>query len=388
MASQPISIHYKQMEEWLEDRKSVFSRKHRNEYNALLSVAPRLVQMAQHDIPALEKQIKKNENAIEECHRVCEEAQRTQLKLGERRCAMLREYGIELAAAVGEVELASAVDQRVREACAQVNAALQEYAVARVGALKEYYNAVLARTAAGWYGTDPFALHFPWLERAFSEAEYQPADALSEATDAGGEAANAAGTQIDWGDDDDSAAGMLAGLGKDAVQINWDAMEMEARPVEEDSLPEADGLHFSIDLASAKHRVNVMSELEAASCFCRERGTADLLECATETEALRSFLSSGKESELARMKESYRARCSFVDRITRFEQQIIVAKNRSTAHQAKMHDAEDDLEKLKAQQDELLSCLRSMRDEALTHLEHMFPDRRILIVGDLNKYVA
>ncbi|CAJ1991160.1 Protein of unknown function (DUF773) [Leishmania donovani] len=388
MTSQPISIHYKQMEEWLEDRKSVFSRKHKSEYNALLSVAPRLVQMAQYDIPALEKQIKKNENAIEDCHRVCEEAQRTQLKLVERRRAMLREYGIELAAAVGEVEVAFAVDQRVREACAQVNAAFQEYARARVRALKEYYNALLARTAAGWYGTDPFAFHFPWLQRAFSEAEYQPADALSEATDAGGEAADAAEPQIDWGDDDDGAAGTFAGLGKDAVQINWDATEMEARPVEDDSLPATDGLHFSIDLASAKHRANVMSELEAASCFCRERGTADLLECATETEALRRFLSSAKEGELARMKESYRARGSFVDRITRFQQQIVVAENRSTTHQAKMQDAEDDLAKLKVQQDELLSRLRSMRDEALTNLEHMFPDRRILIVGDLNKYLA
>ncbi|CBZ29041.1 conserved hypothetical protein [Leishmania mexicana MHOM/GT/2001/U1103] len=388
MASQPISIHYKQMEEWLEDRKSVFSRKHKREYNALLSVAPRLVQMAQYDIPALEKQVKKNENAIEECHRVCEEAQHTQLKLGERRCAMLREYGIELAAAVGEVAVASAVDLRVREACAQVNAAFQEYARSRVRVLKEYYNTLLARTATGWYGTDPFAFHFPWLQRAFSEAEYQPADALSEDTDAGGEAASAAGPQIDWGDDDDAAAGTFAGLGKDAVQINWDATEMEAHPVEDDSLPEADGRHFSIDLASAKHRVNVMSELEAALCFCRERSTADLLECATATEAVRGFLSSAKEGELARMKESYRARGNFVDRITRFEQQIMVAKNRSTAHQAKMHDAENDLAKLKAQQDELLSRLKSMRDEAITNLEHMFPDRKVLIVGDLNKYVA
>ncbi|GET90975.1 hypothetical protein, conserved [Leishmania tarentolae] len=388
MASQPIAIHYKQMEEWLEDRKAVFSRKHKNAYNALLCLAPRLMQVAQYDIPALEKQIKKNENTIEECHRVCEDAERTQLKLGERRFTMLKEYGIQLAAGDEEGDVVSAVDKRVREACAQVTTAFQEYVRARVGTLKEYYNTLLARTAPGQYGADPFAAHFPWLQRAFSEADYKPTGASSEAMDTVGEVAYVGGPQIDWGDDDDCAPGPFANVGKDTVQINWDATKMEARHVEDDNLPEADDVHFSIDLASAKHRVNVMAELEAALCFCRERGTTDLLECATDTEALRSFLSGAKESELARMKESYRARSSFVDGINRFEQQIMVAKNRSAAHQSKMRDTEDDLAKLKAQESELLSGLRKMRDEALTHLEHMFPDRKVLIVGDLNKYVV
>ncbi|CAM40513.2 conserved hypothetical protein, partial [Leishmania braziliensis MHOM/BR/75/M2904] len=67
---------------------------------------------------------------------------------------------------------------------------------------------------------------------------------------------------------------------------------------------------------------------------------------------------------------------------------IMVAKNRSVAHAAKMRDASDELEKFKVQHDELVSRLRSMRDEALTHLEYMFPERKILIVGDLNKFLA
>ncbi|CAJ1010799.1 putative CDK5 regulatory subunit-associated protein 3 [Leishmania naiffi] len=388
MASQPISIHYKQMEEWLEDRKAVFSRKHKKEFNELLSIAPQLVQVAQYDIPAVEKQIKRNETAIEECHRVCDETQRTQLKLWERRSDVLKEYGVEVAAANGGVGVTSAVDQRVREACAKVNTAFREYTRACMKGFKLHYNAFLMRSAAGRYGADPFAFHFPWLQRAFSEVEYLPVDASSVATCANGEDTDVAAPHIDWGDDGDGAEGAVAGLAKAAVHISWDATEMEARLVEDDSLPATDGLHFSIDIGSAKHRVNVLAELEAAACFCRERGTADLLECAAETESLRDFLSNSKEGELARMRESYRTKSSLVDRIERFEHQIMVAKNRSVAHAAKMRDASDELEKFKVQHDELVSRLRSMRDEALTHLEHMFPERQILIVGDLNKYLA
>ncbi|KAG5498134.1 hypothetical protein GH5_02933 [Leishmania sp. Ghana 2012 LV757] len=388
MALQPISIHYKQMEEWLEDRKSVFSQRHKREYSELLCIAPRLRQMVQYDIPALEKQMKKDETALDECHRVCEEAVKTQQKLRERRSTLLREYGIELAAAEEEFDVALALRQRVGAACAQVNSAFQKYTCARMKLFKEDYNAFLAKTADGRYGADPFASHFPWLQRALTEAEYQPAASSHEATCAGGEEVDAAVPQIDWGDDGGGAVGVSEGLVTAPVHINWDATEMEARPVEDDALPAADGLHFSIDLASARHRVNVMAELEAVSCFCRERGSENLLECATETEALRSFLSNSKDGELARMKESYRAMGNFVDRVDRFHQQILAAHNRSVSHQAKMREVEEELEALQKQYEALLSRLRSLRGEALMHLERMFPERKVLIVGDLNKYLT
>ncbi|KAG5472583.1 hypothetical protein LSCM1_03988 [Leishmania martiniquensis] len=384
MASQPISIHYKQMEEWLEDRKPVLFQRHKRDYNELMSIAPRLRQMAQYDIPTLEKQMRKHETAVDECHRVCEEALRTQQKLRERRGALLREYGIDFAAAHEESDVAAALHRRVMAACAQVNNALQEYARARLRVLKEYYNSFLARTADGFYGADPFAFHFPWLERALTEAEYQPADSSHEATGAGVEDVDAAVPQIDWGDDGDGAAGSAMA----AVQIKWDATEVGARPEEDDTLPAADGRHFSIDLASTRHRVNVMAELEAASCFCRERSTADLLECSAATEAMHSFLLNSKEGELVRMKQSYRAMDSFVDRLNRFGQQILAAKNRSASHQTKMRDAHDELRKLQNQHEALVSHLRSARDDALTHLRCMFPERNILIVGDLNRYLT
>ncbi|KAK7195402.1 hypothetical protein NESM_000467200 [Novymonas esmeraldas] len=403
MTAQPISIHYQQMEEWLVDRKSVLARKHKKEYEALLSAAPRLVQTAQYDLPALEKQRKKCETAVEECHRVGEEAQRTQLKLREKRGVMLGEYGIEPAAADGEAGVASAVDQRVTAACAAVNAAFQEYAGARVAAVREAYNALLATTAPGSFGDDPFATHFPWLQRGLSEAAYLPAGTTPGAA-AGtiDDDADAPAPQIDWGDDGDgdtAASAAVAATFEDAtaaaadataaavVQINWDATEMEARVEEDDAPPTADGLRFSIDLASTKHRVNVVAELQAAACFCSERGTPELLACSAAADALRCTLTQSKEGELARMKESYRARDGLIDRIDRFEQQMMVARTRAAAHEAKMRDAEDELATLAPQQEELVARLRGMRDDAVTHLEHMFPDRRILIVGDLNKYL-
>ncbi|KAG5498864.1 hypothetical protein JKF63_03153 [Porcisia hertigi] len=388
MTMQPISIHYQHMEEWLEDRRSVFSRMHGMAYARLLSIAPRLVEVAQYDIPALEKHLKKNETAIKECRRVCEEAQRKQLKLWEKRSALLSEYGMELDATEGANDVASAVDQRVGEACVHINSAFQAYICSHMKTFRDVYNALLGKTAAGYYGTDPFSFHFPWHHRALGEAEYNPAGALSEAIGADGEETDASGPCIDWGDGDDEVAGAPAALPEAVVEVNWDTAEMEVHSGEYDGLPVADGVHFSIDLASARHRVNVIAELEAALCFCRERGSADLMECAKEGESLHSLLSNSKECELARMKENYRTRANFVDRIDRFAEQIVVTQRRSSMHQTKMRDAEDELEKLKTRYDELLSRLRGMRDETLTHLRQMFPEREILILGDLNKYLT
>lgn len=391
MAEQPISIHYQQMEEWLDDRKSVFARKYKKSYAELLSLAPQLVQMAQYDIPALEKQMKKNETAIEECHRVGEEAARTQQKLSDRRAAMLFDYGIHEGEG-GERGVVGAVDDRVDGACRTLNSSFQSYAQAHLGGLKDFYNALLVRTAAGCFGPDAFALHFPWLQRALEEADHAlPTNSLDDHADA---AAEDAGPQIDWGDDDTGGA-----CGGDdgpttepaaaaTVEINWDADEMEARPAECEGLPARDGKHFSIDLALARHRVSVLAELQAAVCFCRERSAVRELEARVPTEAVFELLSVSREAEFARMKENFRSRDALLDRIDRFEQQMMAARTRHATHEAKMRDAEAELTWLKPQYVELLARTTATRDGALACLQQMFPDRRILIVGDLNKYIS
>lgn len=392
MAEQPISIHYQQMEEWLEDRRSVFAKKYKKPYADLLSLAPQLVQMAQYDIPALEKQIKKNETAIEECHRVGEEATRTQQKLADKRVAMLRDYGIDEQES-GERGVVGAVDDRIEGACHSLNTSFQNYTRSHVGSFKDFYNTLLAKTATGCFGADAFALHFPWLQRSLEEADYAlRANALNDLANAED---GDAGPQIDWGDDDDGDGGAIVsssagidGNGAAAVQINWDADEMEARPAENEDLPASDGKFFSIDLALAKHRVSVLAELQAALCFCRERGTVRELEARGPTEAVLELLSASREAEFARMKENFRSKDALLDRIDRFEQQMMVARNRHSTHEAKMRDAEAELARLKPQYAELLSKTAATRDSALACLGQMFPDRRILIVGDVNKYIS
>lgn len=391
MSEQPISIHYQQMEEWLEDRRAVFARKYKKQYADLLSLAPRLVQMAQYDIPALEKQIKRNETAVEECHRVGEEAVKTQQKLRERRAAMLAEYGIEeSASSTAEGGVVSAVDRRVEVACVHLNTAFQAYVRAQVSTFKEHYNALLEITATGFFGGDAFAQHFPWLQRAVEERDFELPSDSAHSTGAAHEDAAAAGPQIDWGDDDDVfGGGEISGPAAAEVQINWDAVEMEARPAgETDGLPCGDGKHFSIDLSSPKHRVNVLAELQAVLCFCRERSSVQLVGALVPSEEVYALLSSSRDAEFVRMKENFRSKDAFVDRIDRFERQMMVARNRHAAHEAKMHDAEAELTRLKPQYAELLAKTTTTRDSVLTCLGQMFPDRKILIVGDLNKYIS
>ncbi|KPI83083.1 hypothetical protein ABL78_7895 [Leptomonas seymouri] len=386
MSEQPISIHYQQMEEWLEDRKPVFSRKYKKEYAELLLLAPRLVQMAQYDISALEKQIKKNETAVEECYRVGEEATKTMQKLSDKRAAMLKEYQLEVEAG-GESGVVGAVDRRVDRACATLSTAFKEYAHAQAGPFKAHYNALLERTAAGFFGADAFALHFPWLQRAVEEADLPLPD--SSAHDQAEDDAEASGPQIDWGDDEDVfAEGEVGAAAATAVQINWDADEMEARPEEGEGLPPCNGQHFSIDLSLAKHRVSVLAELQAIVCFCRERNAIQQVDACGPTEELYALLSVSREAEFARMKENFRSKDAFIDQIDRFEHQMMVAKNRHVTHEAKMHDAEAELAKLRPQYAELRVQMAATRDRALACLGQMFPDRKILIVGDLNKYIA
>lgn len=386
MSDQPISIHYQRMEEWLEDRKSVFSYKYKKPYSDLLALAPRLVQLAQYDIPALEKQIKKNETVVEECHRVGEEAAKTQQKLSDKRAAMLAEYRIECEGS----SVVAAVDRRIDAACVALNAAFQGYVRAQVAPFKQYYNALLDRTAAGFFGSDAFAAHFPWLQRAHEEADLAPSDGVQH-----GDAevdAEAAGPQIDWGDDDieDDLAGQAADAAAAAptVEINWDMNGMATRPKEGEGLPVGDGKHFSIDLALAKHRVSVLAELQALLCFCHERSSVQTVAASAPTETIYDLLSVSREAEFARMRENFRRRDSFVDRIDRFEQQMMVARNRHAAHEAKMHDAEAELAQLRPQYAALLAKTTATRDSALACLGQMFPDRKILIVGDLNKFIS
>lgn len=92
MTDIPITIHYQQMEQWLNDRKAVFARKYKKPYLALVALAPQLVQLVQYDLPALQRQIKKESNALSQCHRICEEAQVTKSKMCKKQAEMLISY--------------------------------------------------------------------------------------------------------------------------------------------------------------------------------------------------------------------------------------------------------------------------------------------------------
>lgn len=372
------------MEDWLEDRKATFMRKHKKQYTALMALAPRLVQLAQYDIPALEKQIKKNETALEECLRVQEEAEKTQSKVAERREATLREYNIEVMS-TDAVSISAAIDKRISDACILLTVEFRRYAQEYLQTFSAQYTEFLKTTAGTLFHDGIFASHFPWLHRAVEEALLPLPDQHSSAQDSDAAAADAS-PQIDWGDVDVAPS---SGDGGTAVEICWDAEEMEAR-VDDliDTLPLTTGKVFSIDLALTKNRIALLTEMQGISCFCSDCSSLALTSFQAATKGLQELLSSSREVELARMKENYRAKDSFMDRISRFEYQITVAKNRKAAHGAKMQEVNDELSSMRPQYDELIQAAAAVRDDALLHLRELLPDREVLLVGDLNKYLC
>lgn len=389
MADQPISIHYQQMEEWLNDRKSVFGRKSKKEFEALMELTPKLVQLVQYDIPALQKQVKKAGSTVEECHRVSDDADRVKQSTAEKRHAMLQEYGLFRAADSGKSEsdeIDTLVERRIDESCEHVAEALRCFAEDSLGAFSSQYEHTVSQLAPGRFHAGVFGAHYPWLQRLYQERHLplHPPPPCATAEDV----AEAASPVIDWGDVE------VAVQLNDAqvVEINWDvdAEVPRVEEEEEDALPVADGATFSIDASRAKDRASLLTELRAALCFATERARSkddSFAHFAESANQLVETLSSSNDALFLRMRSNLRAKEAFLEKMVHFDRAIAAANTRKVNHEMKLAETEEELRVLQPQLQMTVENARATRDACLAQLGLLFPGRRVMIVGDINKYL-
>lgn len=383
MVEQPIAIHYQQLEEWLTDRKSVFVRRSKTEYMALIEMTPRLVQLIQYDVPALQKSMKRTESCLDECHRVCEDADRTVASMAERRKHLLEKNGLEGLDTSDDLQMA--VDRRITVAGERLSGILAHYAASHLDTFKDIYETHLRTVASGRYDDDAFTKHFPWLSR-LNETKLLPL------RDSGGPSkvdAAAGAPQIDWGDCDDTD---LLPAEVPVVTINWDTADpaVAAAPEVVDGLPRADGKHFSLDLFDGKDRTNITMELTASCCFARQRkeeGDTRFNEFLERTEEVLSTLTTSTDTEFVRMQRNFRLRETLEENINFFDRATSAAQLRKASHEHKITVVREESLLLESKQEALLSEATTLRDNCLKYLSMLFPGRKIIIAGDINKYI-
>ncbi|CCW61494.1 unnamed protein product [Phytomonas sp. EM1] len=390
MSDQPIVIHYQQMEEWLSDRKSVFERKFRKPYHVLLEVAPRLVQLIKYDIPALQKQIKKTESTLDECERVCVDADRIQANRAQKRLDLLSEYGLlrHLLDKSDRDMVQHALDARIDESCLSLMNCLRLYAKKHLTLFRENYVDFLSKHAPEHFPPGVFDAHFPWLSYLEKGHSLPLPDHIGRVGDdtrgAEGDAIEGE-AQIIWED-------AFLPLDGTTVEITWNAADekVAARSDNDGELPIYDGKYFYLDIARGLDRANILNELHASCCFASERvneGGHTFYGFIAATKELIQQLASSTDAELMRMKHSFRLKEEFLSQISLFDRSIAAAQARKQAHEQKIVESRQELLKLEPQLNFLLERAKSDRDLCLQNLQSMFPGRQITMVGDINKYI-
>ncbi|KEG15465.1 putative dynein heavy chain [Trypanosoma grayi] len=396
MEQQAITVHYQRMEEWLNDRKAVLGKKHKNEYTRLLELAPKLEQLVRYDIPAQQRQQKKLTNALDDSFRVIEDATKAACSLEEKQMRLLQEYGLEHGGNTSDDALNAAVDARITASTALLNEGLREFgASVHLAAFREAYGSIAREFSMGMYDRDVFSEHLPWLERVFEERLYASTVVEQQHCQPMVVQEDSEPCSIDWGD-----MGVSGPIDIDAaMEIKWDENEGEEDlygPTDgesnaDDEKPPAKivGI-FSMNVSNAAHRQHILTELQALRCFASERslmGDDSLAEAVAVAEALEQKLTTSTEAAFVRMKASATLRLSFLDEVQRLQRGITAAAMRNSSAEDRVKQIQDELRRLAPQVDALLDAARACRDECLAELLKMFPGRTVTIVGDINKYL-
>ncbi|CCW68204.1 unnamed protein product [Phytomonas sp. Hart1] len=130
--------------------------------------------------------------------------------------------------------------------------------------------------------------------------------------------------------------------------------------------------------------------MQACCCFALERaaeGDPGLQDFIAATKELIHHLGASIDAELIRMKYSLRLKEEFLSRLDLFYRSIAAAQARKQACEEKIAMARQELLKLEPEIALLLEHAKADRDLCLKILQSMFPDRQIMIVGDINKYI-
>lgn len=415
MSGQPIDIHYAKMKEWLEDRASLFGKKHAKELQLCLGLAPELVQAVRYDIPALRKTVGRLINQRSEAMSSLDDAPRAEEQHREHQRQMLSSYGISFTAFEQRgAELETLLDQRIAEVECSISLLLADDLPRVLPKCFELYTRQLEQVhfAADSPLDSVAAQHFPWLSRAMDEAHLL-ASAAQLRTESNAATRTAAEevdptVDIDWGDD---AADVVDGAGE--VVIAWDdapddAADAGCAPTVssgDSECPPPQNLSGapSVVVARPDHRAALVSELTALTSFLEESildtlqrdGVTDsadarLRHCPSQVShisdvsALIKRLTVGNEANLLRMRNNFRLKEKFINGVEDIDRSIARVRARASTADQRISTMDDELAALRPQIDALVQTCKAHQRACEEALQRVFPDREVLIVGDIN----
>lgn len=429
MSSQAIEIHYAKMEEWLTDRRSVLSKKTSlQDLDRCAALARKLVQNVKYDIPALKKQLNRLEKQRDEAQQAVSSAPKAQSQAVEKRNQFLLRYSIPLVGPESgegiEDTIDAALESRIQLAESRVSELICAASVQESlnDALRTYDDVVSPASS----GEAASMKHFPWLYRLATEdlaklnracqENHQAHDGnagctVNEETDEMG--------SIDWGDDDGAVVSSVA---PDSVEICWDdegAAEeiqtvVETAPAlsgasDITSMPQppprqTGGSGPSIHIVSrAEHRAAVLSELLSLTAFIDERildhlissdvavtpqnrnaHCPQLVALLNAMESMRATLCDGVDAELIRMRQNFRLKEKFITSFEGLMRGISVVAIRCRDAEGRAAAALEEMNSIEPQLNKLVQDTKSDHFVAKDMIQRMFPDREVLITGDVN----
>ncbi|CUG91067.1 Hypothetical protein, putative [Bodo saltans] len=418
------------MKEWLEDRASLFGKKHTKELQLCLSIAPQLVQAVRYDIPAIKKTICRLNNQRTETLASVEDAPRAEQQQRSLQRQLLASYGISASDLErGATTLESLLEDRICEVERSVTLFLATEVPSTLPKCIEVYEKQLAqvRFVSTVGSSSLFAQHFPWLSRALEESDVLASSAkqshAAQASHSNEAAADAPEPtiDIDWGDDDDvvgaTTTGTAAADGGPHVEINWGDEDTEEQgelnggapttsaPPEDIGAPPLRTITGapSVMVARADHRAALVHELSALEMFLDEHvldtlqrdGIADTAEqrvkhCPSLTTYIQQVsgivkrLTVGNDANLLRMRNNFRLKEKWMNSVEDTDRVVARIRARAATADQRVAAMSDEIAKLTPQVEELIATSKTQQKACEEALQRVFPDREVLIVGDIN----
>lgn len=415
MAGQPIDIHYTKLEEWLTDRKAVLGKKHHKEFDLCLKLAPVMVQAVRYDIPALKKQLSRMQNQRQEAERAVIDAPKLFAQIEDRQLQFLSKYGIPAVrgAVADGTDIEELLEQRIAYAEKHVAEELTKECPSVIRSAFDMYHRHLATLASDEPKASPTgaADHFPWLERLASEAQKNLIVQQACREEVGGAVASddqgdSNEPTLDWGDEDCSAVDAPA-----AIDIDWGNDEVTTSAAEAEvgenshifppSVVAAD--RPTIIVTRPEHRSCVAQELSALICFFQERIVSHLVSsgiavtdamkqkhCAPEVDmiaslnSVRGILCEGVTAELLRMRHNFRQKEKAIASYEAMCRSISSTKSRVATSEERVMSLDDESRALTPQLEGLICSTRQQQKDCEAALQRVFPDREVMLVGDIN----
>jgi hypothetical protein len=424
MTGQPIDIHYGKMKEWLEDRASLFGKKHTKELQLCLSIAPQMVQAVRYDIPAIKKTIGRLNNQRTETLSSVEDAPRAEQQQRAQQRQLLCSYGIRAAELEhGGASLESLLDDRISEVERSITLFLATETPTILPKCFDIYEKQLAQVRFSSDAKDSLSIqHFPWLSRALEESQLlalsvqqQESRTTASAATNGAAAADAEpAVDIDWGDDD----GVEVTAADDGahVEIKWDDDDGPPCGSSDGDAPSAcasDEIGMppsrtttgapSVVVARADHRAALVHELSALEAFLDEHildtltrdgipDTSDqrLRHCpllASLTKSISGIvkrLTVGNDANLLRMRNNFRLKEKWINSVEDTDRVIARIRARAATADQRVTAMSEEIARLTPQLEDLIATSKSQQKACEVALQHVFPDREVIIVGDIN----